>query len=249
MDDRSIAYRLKVVVDITCSPGGGLEIHYMDVEFPKGTVFEAGKPLKIDCWPKLPEHVLVTSSQRLIETADQNLPGFTTPPPEASTEPGTVIGNIAANYQDSIFDVSWYPRQGEIVGASESPVIGEVDRLFCADGAPPVAVADPFGNITYVCRDGSKPYTAKQSFYSTEGSPVGLPHTDETSTIVVVDEPRVFVSASEYWDNIPLLAIGCCGDGTGTGTTTPTTTPTPTATSTPTAEASTPTADGTATEA
>ncbi len=248
MDDRSIAYKLKVVVDITCSPGGGLEIHYMDIELPKGTVLEAGKPLKVNCWPKLSDHILVNEEQRLIEIAPQGLPGFTLPPPESTLAPGSDIGNIAAGYQDTVFDVSWYPRTGEEAGTIETPVIGEVDRLLCLDGAPPIAVADPFGNITYMCRDGSKPYSAKQSFFSTEGSPVGLPHTDESSTVRFVDEPRVFVTASEYWSNIPLLAIGCCANGTVGPTVDPTGTGTSTVTSTATGPVtSTVTADPTAT--
>lgn len=257
--DPQVAIQIKVITDITCSPGGGLDIHSLLVELPVGSVVKSSAPVKLDCWPKLDAHVTVSKEQRLLVLANQNLEQFTTPAPD--TPAGATIGNVEAGYQESVFDVIWSPGVGEGPTVIENPVVGEVEKLMCADGAPPIAVADPFGNITYVCRDGSKPYSVRQSFYSSEGSPVGLPHTEETEITQTLTRPRVEVVASEYYSNIPLLAIGCCtgGDATGgtttatpgttTGSETSTVTPTTTTAAPTTTEAPTTTAAPTTTEA
>ena len=250
--DPQVAIQIKVVTDITCSPGGGLDIHSLLVELPVGAVVKSTIPVKLDCWPKLESHVTVSQEKRLLTLASQNLEQFTTPVPE--TPGGATIGNVEAEYQESVFDVIWLPKTVDGPTVIETPVVGEVEKLMCADGAPPIAVADPFGNITYVCRDGSKPYSVRQSFFSSEGNAVGLPHTDEEEITQLITKPMVAVVAAEYYSNIPLVAIGCCtgGDASGSTTSSPTSSTTPTVTTTSditTAAPTTTTAAPTTTEA
>lgn len=245
MNEPQMAYQIKIITDITCSPGGGIDIHSLMVELPFGTVVKATEPVKVDCWPKLPTHVMTNQIQRLLAVAAVPLDSFTTP--DIDTPAGVTIGNVEAEMNENVLDVIWDPRDTVKAGGEGVPVVGAVNRLICADGAPPIAHADPMGEITYICRDGSTPFTATQSFFDTSGSNLGLPHLTDGSEEVTVKEPMVTVVAKEYWNNIPLLSIGCCNGGDPTG---PTTDPTGTtsSTSTPTVSTSTgtPTASTTA---
>jgi len=243
MNEPQMAYQIKIITDITCSPGGGLDVHSLMVELPQGTVIKATAPMKVDCWPKLPSHVLTMQSQRLLTVSAVAVDSFTTP--DIDVPAGVTIGNVEAEPQENLFDVVWDPRNTVKSNGEGVPVVGEVERLLCADGAPPIAHADPMGQITYICRDGSTPFTATQSFYDTSGSNLGLPYLSDNSTEQTVKEPMVTVVAREYWNNIPLLSIGCCTttpdpntSSTASTTAAPTTTLTATA-STPVPETTT----------
>ena len=227
MIEKNLIYSIKVPVDFTCRPGGGIDVHYIVLEFPEGTSVKSAPSMALNCWPLLPTNVLVPTITRTIDRADAPVARFAIP--EEDTAAGEDLGYVKAEYQDSLYSVKYDPYVGDKIVEQQALATKTIQRLTCQDGARPVARADGLGNITYVCRDGSEPVTSTEIIRDTGGSPLGLPHYDITSVVEQVELPRVEVTSQERWMNIPLAAIGCCSSST---TVEPTTTADPTTTTT-----------------
>jgi hypothetical protein len=228
MTESQLVYELKIPIELSCRPGGGIDVHYAILELPQGAKLRSTAPSVLDCWPLLPEHTLVNTMTYTVDVAPAAIPQFDMP--EETTPAGTDLGSLQAEYMESIYDVVYEPYEGTDSVSSQNTAIENIPKLRCPDGAPPIAVADPQGNITYRCRDGSVPESVVEAVLSTITSPLNIPHFDETTEQVTATVPRVRVRAQTTWSNIPLPAIGCC-TSTATVTTTASTAST-TATST-----------------
>lgn len=221
MTDRSLVYEIKLPIDFTCHPGGGIDVHFVILEVPEGASIRSAPPMTLPCWPVLSDHVMTTQLSRLVERASAPIEGFTEP--TDTTPAGTDLGFLKSDYQDSLYDAKWEPYLDEEDKLDEMVATSQITRLVCPDGAPPVAHADPFGNITYRCRDGSAPSSVPETILATVNSPLNIPHFNDVPAVEQVTIPRVQVRSQEVWLNIPLPAVGCC---------TPTTTAAPTTTTT-----------------
>lgn len=225
-DKMSLIYSLDIPVDFTCRPGGGIDVHYMRVEFPAGVKLESLPPRALECWPKLPTTIMVTELHRLVDQADADVPEFSTPGPDTPT--GEVLGYVKAEYQESLYQARYEPYSEDRSTTEYVEATTRVARLVCEDGNPPIAVADPFGGITHVCRNGGTPFIQETDELDTNG-PLNLPHYNPVDISRPVDVYRVVVSSQERYLNIPLPAIGCC-DGDSSTTVDPSSTTTTTTT-------------------
>lgn len=229
MADRlSLIYSLDVPVDFTCRPGGGIDVHYMRIEFPAGVKLESLPPRPLECWPKLSNTVMITELHRLVDQADADVPEFSTPGPDTPT--GELLGYVKAEYQESLYQVRYEPYSEDRSTTEYTEATTRVARRVCEDGNPPIAVADAFGNITYICRNGATPFIQETNELDTNG-PLNIPYYNLVEASRAVDVRRVAVSSQTRQLNIPLPAIGCC-DGDSTTTTTSTTSTTTTTTTT-----------------
>lgn len=230
MPDRmSLIYSLDVPVDFTCRPGGGIDVHYVRLELPAGVKIESLPPRPLNCWPTLPTTIMVTELHRLVDQADADVPEFSTPGPDTPT--GELLGYVKAEYQESLYQARYEPYSEDRSTTEYVEATTRVSRLVCEDGNPPIAVADPFGNITHICRNGATPFIQETDELDTDG-PLNLPHYNPVEVSRPTDVYRVVVSSQERFLNIPLPAIGCCTDGTTTTTVPPGTTTTTTTTTT-----------------
>jgi hypothetical protein len=132
MVEKNLIYELKIPIDFTCRPGGGIDVHYITVELPEGVTVKSAPSVALNCWQLLPNNVMVQTNSRTIDRADTPVDRFTIP--DENTVAGQPLGYLKANYQDSLFKVNYSPYLGVQLGEQQTVATKTIQRMTCSDG-------------------------------------------------------------------------------------------------------------------